>query len=207
MIEIPPEEFVKYNKIPRLLRPWIITEKIDGTNAQIHISEEMDVVAGSRNRYITPENDNFGFAAWVKEHEQELAAGLGAGRHYGEWWGHGIQRGYGCQYDERYFSLFNVSKWHDKNQLTRETQSPDPKAAKKTVQCPDCCLVVPVMGWYVDYEDINECLQELAIKKSLLVRGWEQPEGIVAFHTHSGHKYKITLGDDGHKTYKKMDQR
>ena len=31
------------------------------------------------------------------------------GRHFGEWWGSGIQRGYGL--DEKTFSLFNAYRW------------------------------------------------------------------------------------------------
>ncbi|MCJ7726507.1 MAG: hypothetical protein MUP76_09000, partial [Acidimicrobiia bacterium] len=47
------------------------------------------------SRWITPEVDNYGFARWVKDHEEELRTGLGAGLHFGEWWGQGIQRRYG----------------------------------------------------------------------------------------------------------------
>ncbi|HLE80817.1 MAG TPA: RNA ligase family protein, partial [Dehalococcoidia bacterium] len=101
------EDFQEFGKIYRLSRDCIITEKIDGTNAQVVVLEDGRVLAGSRNRWITPEADNFGFARWVKEHEEELRS-LGPGRHYGEWWGSGIQRGYGLK--EKRFSLFNVSR-------------------------------------------------------------------------------------------------
>jgi hypothetical protein len=86
----------------------IVTEKLDGTNAQVHITDDGRIFAGSRNRWITPDADNFGFARWVAEHEEELRA-LGPGSHYGEWWGSGIQRRYGL--DEKRFSLFNVGRW------------------------------------------------------------------------------------------------
>lgn len=39
-----------------------LTEKIDGTNAQVYIADDGRVVAGSRTRWISPEDDNFGFA-------------------------------------------------------------------------------------------------------------------------------------------------
>jgi hypothetical protein len=102
-------EFVEFPKMARLTRDCIITEKIDGTNAQVYICRMDDYLkatqaiasngdlfmfAGSRTRWITPDADNFGFAAWVKDHSDELWT-LGEGRHYGEWWGRGIQRGYG----------------------------------------------------------------------------------------------------------------
>jgi hypothetical protein len=34
------EEFVEFRKIPRLNREIVVTEKLDGTNAQIKIGED-----------------------------------------------------------------------------------------------------------------------------------------------------------------------
>ncbi len=31
--------------------------------------------------------------------------------YFGEWWGSGVQRGYGLQKGDKRFSLFNVSRW------------------------------------------------------------------------------------------------
>jgi hypothetical protein len=98
------EEFEAFPKIARLSREIVITEKIDGTNAQIYITKtpvgetdasKWELRVGSRSRWITPEDDNHGFAKWVFMHMEELIEGLGEGRHYGEWWGSGVQRGYG----------------------------------------------------------------------------------------------------------------
>jgi len=71
------------------------------------------VGAQSRNRLITPEDDNFGFARWVRDNKQALALHLGEGIHYGEWWGSGIQRGYGLEKGTKRFSLFNVKRYAD----------------------------------------------------------------------------------------------
>lgn len=101
-------DFSEFPKMPRLTRECIITEKLDGTNGQILITEAGDMFVGSRNRWITTEDDNFGFAAWCEKHRAELVAGLGVGRHFGEWWGSGIQRGYGLKNGEKRFSLFNA---------------------------------------------------------------------------------------------------
>ena len=87
-------EFEKFDKIARLSRNCIITEKIDGTNAQVFIGENGEFLTGSRNRWITPEDDNAGFARWALENKEKLLQ-LGPGRHFGEWWGSGIQRRYG----------------------------------------------------------------------------------------------------------------
>lgn len=103
--------FVGFPKIARLNRDCIITEKIDGTNAQICITEDGGFLVGSRKKWITPENDNYGFARWAYENKEELLK-LGVGSHFGEWWGQGIQRRYNM--DKKVFSLFNVRyKWTD----------------------------------------------------------------------------------------------
>src|SRR6185369_17529395 len=96
--------FQPWPKIPRLNRDITITEKIDGTNAAVGVSYDKAVVwAQSRTRIITPQNDNAGFAKWVEQNARELADVLGPGLHFGEWWGQGVQRGYGMT--RKFFSL------------------------------------------------------------------------------------------------------
>lgn len=155
-------EFEAFRKIPRLSKEIVITEKIDGTNAQVVITPEYEMLVGSRNRYITPENDNFGFARWCYENKEELLK-LGIGRHYGEWWGKGIQRGYGRE--DKVFSLFNTSKWDEYN-------------------TPACCSVVPILykGMF-DIGVIEEALSFLGSNGSLAQPGFMKPEGIVVYHT------------------------
>jgi len=75
-------EFADFPKMARYSREVIVTEKIDGTNAQICITEDGQFLTGSRTRWITPENDNFGFAKWANENRDELMR-LGVGRHFG----------------------------------------------------------------------------------------------------------------------------
>jgi len=98
-------EFKEFPKMARMSRDVIISEKIDGTNAQILITPDGDLFTGSRTRWITPADDNHGFARWAEGNRDELLK-LGPGRHFGEWWGQGIQRGYGLK--EKRLSLFNV---------------------------------------------------------------------------------------------------
>lgn len=104
-------EFEKWPKMTRLEKvPVTITEKIDGTNAQIAIEFDEDgqpiVRAGSRNRWITPESDNFGFAQAVAEAARFLYGLLPPGRHYGEWAGPGIQKN-PLNLPEKRFFAFN----------------------------------------------------------------------------------------------------
>lgn len=169
-------EFVSFKKIPRLNREIIITEKIDGTNAQICITEEGDFLVGSRNRWITPEDDNAGFARWAHANKEELMK-LGVGSHYGEWYGQGIQRKYGLT--EKRFALFNTARWADDEVR------------------PKCCGVVPILyqGVFAEYK-IQECLDTLDEDGSYAVPGFMKPEGIVIYHTALGGYFKVTLEND-----------
>jgi len=198
--------FEEFPKIPRLKREVTITEKIDGTNAQVAWfaldTEEsynqaaadpnclftaqglkdgdsaMALYAGSRNRWITPDNDNFGFAKWAVRNAEALRA-LGPGRHYGEWYGLGIQRGYDLP--EKRFALFNVARWNSENPNR-----------------PACCEVVPILarGENVDDDFVMYSLDQHGSK---LVPGYKQPEGIVVFHSASRQLYKRTFAQDGGK--------
>lgn len=184
-------EFQGFPKIYRLFRDVIITEKIDGTNAQILVTESEQVFAGSRKRWITPDDDNYGFAAWVREHEDELRL-LGPGRHFGEWWGQGIQRNYGLT--ERRFSLFNVGRWL----LSADCcPRPEHEAREAEKEAPSCCDIVPILykGPF-SHEAIRQTLARLAVSGSVVAPGFDRPEGIVIFHTQSGHLYKTTLEGD-----------
>lgn len=83
--------------------------KLHGTNAGVRILGGK-VQAQSRNQDITVENDNVGFAAWVKEREQDfLDTGLDDCIIYGEWCGPGVQKGTSIQLiKERVFCVFAV---------------------------------------------------------------------------------------------------
>ncbi len=169
-------DFVKFPKMPRLSREMIITEKIDGTNAQVCISDDgLELQAGSRNRWITPGNDNAGFAQWCEEHKEELLK-LGPGRHFGEWWGQGIQRRYGL--DEKRFSLFNTFRWGEER--------------------PACCHVVPVLNKCLfDTRVIADTLDVLRENGSYAAPGFMKPEGIIIFHVAGNFGMKKTIINDG----------
>lgn len=177
-----PGGFEPWPKIPRYALGGIITEKIDGTNAQVHIVNG-ELISGSRTRYITPEKDNYGFAMWCLANKEELLK-LGEGRHYGEWWGPGIQRGYGIE--QRRFSLFNTSRH-------KHTQ-------------PSCCHVVPVLyaGKLTD-EIIDEVMYQLATKGSVAAQGFMKPEGIVIYMPQTKTMMKRTFENEKGKWYKENE--
>ena len=172
-------EFEPFQKIARLNRDMVVTEKLDGTNASIYIGEDGAMQFGSRTRWITPEDDNFGFARWGIEHRDELAA-LGAGMHRGEWWGRGIQRGYGLS--ERSFSLFNTGRW-----LNADGHS----------IAPSCCDVVPVLLCGPFRTDaIDGCIQLLRERGSYAAPGFAKPEGVIVWHEAARQSFKVTLHKD-----------
>lgn len=179
-------KFEGFGKIPRLSRGIIITEKLDGTNAQVHVLECGRVLAGSRNRYITPEDDNYGFAKWVKENEDALRT-LGPGRHFGEWWGHGIQRGYGLT--TRRFSLFNVSRWWDSHNSTYGVVGENIP--------PECCHVVPVLyNGPFSTRMVEQALDDLGYYGSWAAMGFKEPEGVMVYHTAANVVFKKTIMND-----------
>jgi hypothetical protein len=193
-------EFRPFPKIARFSRDIIITEKIDGTNAQITITEPMTTVVhsaelfdypillegpgntfslmyvGSRNRWLKSGADNFGFYAWAKANAEELSK-LGPGSHFGEWWGSGIQRGYNLPKGEKRFSLFNCGRWGEER--------------------PSCCHVVPTLykGPFTT-EAINEAMLELQTFGSKASPGFTNPEGIVIYHTQANVCFKKTFEKD-----------
>lgn len=217
-------QFKAWPKTPRLNRNCIATEKIDGTNSAVIVvpttvpdqaevqpvtddciavvalpdGQEFAVYAQSRKRLLRPgkQTDNFGFAAWVKENALELVAGLGEGYHYGEWWGSGIQRAYGLTDGERRFSLFNAGRWHD-----REANG----CGSDVV--PECCSVVPVLATGNILNAVAEgALAMLEDNGSFAAPDFDNPEGIVVYHTAARQTFKVTLeGDESPKgIYKGM---
>lgn len=180
--------FTEYPKIARLNREVIVTEKIDGTNAAVVVTEDGLVFAQSRSRIIRPQDDNFGFAGWVQEHAAALAEVLGQGTHFGEWWGSGIQRGYGLPKGERRFSLFNVDRWaEDLGGLPVETVE---RGALKL-------HVVPVL-WrgLFDTVAIRMVMDNLRMHGSVAAPGYMRPEGIVVWHVQGRFGLKATLEKD-----------
>ena len=189
----------------RLTREVIITEKIDGTNAQVVIAAIGDLtpkegpcvvavdaergwclLVGSRTRYITPSDDNFGFAAWCRDHASDLFT-LGHGRHYGEWWGSGIQRGYGLPKGEKRLSLFNTTRWALHGTELQPGQD----------VLPPCVGLVPVLYRGLFHEaKVDNYIEKLRHEGSVAAPGFMDPEGIVVFHTASNTMFKKTVKKD-----------
>lgn len=199
-------EFEPFQKIARLNRDITITEKLDGTNAAVVITpvvegEKYDleraigmyrgqegeyyvVHAQSRKRFIIPGDDNYGFAAWVQKNAEALVRTLGEGRHFGEWWGAGIQRKYGLTGKDKRFSLFNTARWNG-NIPGNHIEGLD---------------VVPVLyhGPFSQAK-IDDAIQDLRQEGSHATP-FDRPEGIVIYHRALNTYLKVTLeGDEAPK--------
>lgn len=179
-------EFKPWPKIVRVenRRKPFFTEKIDGTNACVVISFEdpdentvyshitevgvISVWAQSRNRFIKPESDNFGFAGWVQKNGADLIA-LGEGHHFGEWWGLGIGRGYGM--DKKVFSLFNARRWGEHNPP------------------PACVSIVPILP----VGSAEEARGYLADFGSQAAPGYMNPEGAIMYDPDAECNFKIII--------------
>ena len=191
-----PPDFTAFPKMARLSRDVVITEKIDGTNAQVLITEDGDIFVGSRTRWITPHMDNFGFAAWVEGNREDILK-LGPGRHFGEWWGSGIQRGYGLTKGEKRFSLFNVIRWCLHDQDPQRITTADPRIEKYQESLPECCGLVPILAKGIFSTGIVDLvIESLRIEGSVASPGFMKPEGIVVFHIAGNVGFKKTLDKD-----------
>lgn len=203
-------EFRAWPKTPRLFREIVITEKVNGTNSAVIIQEWPDraeadpnrlalinrdgvlyeIAAQSRKRLITPgkTTDNYGFAAFVQLNAEVLFDLLGPGRHFGEWWGDGIQ-GQKTISNMRGFALFNTDKHGG---MYEWLKAPDGRDV----------LVEPVWEIYrgpFSEERIQLVLDELK-KNGSYMNPTSEAEGICVFHTQSRQVYKYTIeGDDAHK--------
>ena len=192
-----------YNSFPSIERLeniyCIISEKIDGTNGLIEINET-NVRFGSRNRYISFSDDNAGFANFFRHYEAKLEdvakdvitkeLELNGEtltscnesyplRIYGEWFGCGIQRGYGLK--DKFFMPF--SSFYGEKLI--EYQVPN--------------VITPNIMYTGKFsmEVVGTCMQQLKLNGSGVVKDYKQPEGIVIFFPKYNFRLKETF--DGAK--------
>lgn len=185
--------FSAWPKIARFSKEVMtVTEKIDGSNACVILLPDETAPFGfvygaqSRTKLITPEADNFGFAKWVYAHADELWADLGPGYHFGEWWGSGIQRGYGLQKGEKKFSLFNAVRW---NQAFSEGYR---------FKTPNLSYVPLLYHGPADLATAADIAADLYAYGSQAAR-FNNPEGVVVYLREAQTAYKITDAIPGDK--------
>lgn len=176
-------EFVTWPKIKRLQgerSSLEITQKMDGTNAQLLIEPDgalgVTIHVGSRSRWLSETQENHGFYKWVQEYKEELASSLGFGRFYGEFCGPGIQTGEGLK--ERQLFIFNAQR----------TDKTPPKFSF------DCVQWVPLLySGPFNWEAVENALSLLQNKGSI-VNGFGNPEGII-IKINGSHIFKLYVRD------------
>jgi len=91
------------------------TVKLHGTNAAIGYSKQDGLWCQSRERILSVEKDNAGFAFWVESNREHLTkvfeaiAKRGETTYvYGEWAGKGVQKGVGISEIDKAFYVFDV---------------------------------------------------------------------------------------------------
>jgi predicted RNase H-related nuclease YkuK (DUF458 family) len=123
----------EYHQAPRPKLHFNGTVKLHGTNASI-VYDGANIVPQSRERVLTLESDNLGFAAYVHLHRSELtqlaraatdiavrASLLSAGDKvvvFGEWCGKGINKGVAINQLEKMFVVFSVQLFNQAGQRT-----------------------------------------------------------------------------------------
>ena len=112
---------------------------------------------------------------------------LGSGRHFGEWWGQGIQRGYGLE--EKRFSLFNKHRWNEKTK-------------------PKYCHVVPIISTFDVFDTNIVCLALNLLREfgSHAAPGFKNPEGVIVYHPHGNILIKETFKGDKPYEHKQKGQ-
>lgn len=167
-------DFKEFPKIERLTNiNMIITQKLHGTNAQIVIYDETQedgsvlrkLKTGSRSRWITPEDDNFGFARFVYEHKQEFIDKLGPGTHFGEWVGLGINSGEGLK--DKQLALFDPGRYKIDEVTGLRNLPPQ-------------TTVVPILHYGAfDLATLKLVMESLKTNGSVFCPGFMRPEGVV----------------------------
>lgn len=187
-MSIPFEEWPKIQRYRKVRA--LVTEKIDGTNAQIYIPEDPTepLLAGSRNRWLQPTatsgikgSDNFDFASFVARNSDSLRR-LGPGRHFGEWYGAGIGRHYGLTGHR--LALFNVDRY---------VKDGLPEGLPSNVE-----LVPTLYHGEFNPVTIDEAILKLYSQGSVAVPSFKDPEGVVILvgGGPGAMRLKVTDGND-----------
>ena len=160
----------------------------------ISVEAVRSLKVGSRNRWVGPGKlDNCAFYNWVAGNADQLAT-LGEGTHFGEWWGKGIQRGYGK--DRKYFSLFNTGRWYDPSVPQQELTE-----YHEAIPRVDGLSVVPILyhgPWFGRAADpVAEALRRLEYAGSVLDPS-TPAEGVMVFHEAANQYFKVPF-ESAHK--------
>lgn len=208
-------EYKKFQKIPRLSRDCLITEKIDGTNANIFILSYETLLDWqypgdeSYSNILLPETREFieNYCLYRTDNEFMFA---GSKARWLNLTKQGDNFGFARWVEENAVELMKLGvgrhsgEWMGKgiqcNYGLEEKRFYLFNAMKWSIDPslkPKCCKVVPILykGMFHSVT-VDTILTKLRINGSYAVPGWKTPEGLVVFHTASRTMYKKTLEND-----------
>ena len=188
--------YPSFSSIERLENLYChITEKVDGTNGLIYIGDKYEayypyelIRFGSRNRWITTEDDNCGFANFFSQYKAELDDIIDlirlekgevekgySSQIYGEWFGKGIQRGYNLE--AKFFMPFSEY------------------FATKMIDAGIAHIKMPVTLYSGKFsvEILEGCMNKLKDEGSQVVPGYNRPEGVVVYFPKHNFRLKETF--------------
>lgn len=162
---------------------WLYGPDWGDSPSEVPVTYEDDhhvVSTASRNRWVVPGDDNYGFASWVRQNGSEIVK-LGHGSHFGEWVGPSIQKN-PHELSQKRFYLFNHYRWGAVYNATVEGHD---------TNFPKCVDVVPFIGKSnYDEEVIDAWMMELRYIGSHI---GGKPEGLMVYVPEADHYQKVTF--------------
>lgn len=223
-------DFPSFAKIPRLNKPIVITEKIDGTNALIEVEESShhkrislddgDLLPVRYNgdfTYIESPVDQQTYR--IRAGSRRRWIGLASGDNYGfaEWVRQNAaelcQLGPGLHYGEWFGKGINRAYGLEERRfaLFNVGRWFDPREdfeggdwAPDAKECPPCCTVVPVIGIAQDGSRLSDAVGDatsaLCEFGSYAVLDYWRPEGLIVWHEAARQYFKVIFGSDEPKS-------
>lgn len=144
--------------------------KLHGTNAAVQCLADGTIVAQSRTNLLSVENDNAGFARWVKFNEALWKDNKDNGRVqviiFGEWIGPGIQKGVAVsEIPKKCFAVFAARPLDAKGNPLSDVLWVEPSVLQEMVKGIPDTYVLP---WYDQSIDINWRQGDEDLTKSIL---------------------------------------
>lgn len=149
--------------------------KLHGTNAAVQVTPEGTLECQSRERIITPEDDNYGFARWVNSRREEWLTTIMPGTVvFGEWAGPGVMKSVAVsKIPEKVFAVFAMLVPNGKG--GRDLIVEPSEIAN--ILCPRTpCAVLPWYGDFVvtvDWDGTPEALTPMLDRINAEVRAVE----------------------------------
>jgi tRNA-binding EMAP/Myf-like protein len=142
-------KYIADGKIPSKTVSYRGKIKLDGTNTAVQILPNGSVKCQSRNRFITPEDDQNGFARWAQTKEKLWAEAAKKTTKritiFGEWCGHGIQKRCSISHiGKKIFAIFAI--------LEGDQYIVDPGEIWDIIDVDDD---VKILGWHGDVINVD----------------------------------------------------